>query len=68
MPASSASASIASAMKRLITARPRFNHRGTLRDLYVSGLVSVFRRHSIFRIWEPLRETPRRTTSDELAG
>lgn len=68
MPASPASTSTASPMKRLLAARPRFNHRTTLRDLYVSGLVSVFRRHSIFRLWEPLRETPRRTTRDELAG
>ncbi len=46
-------------LKRLFTSRPPVQHRGTLRDLYVSGLVSVFRRDSILRIWEPLRETPR---------
>jgi hypothetical protein len=46
-------------LKRLFTSRPPLKHRATLRDLYVSGLVSVFRRDSILRIWEPLRETPR---------
>jgi hypothetical protein len=30
----------------------RFPRRSTLRDLYLFGLVSVFRRHSIFRLWE----------------
>jgi hypothetical protein len=40
---------------------PVVKHRATLRDLYVSGLVSIFRRDSILRIWEPLRETPRAT-------
>ena len=38
-------------------ARP--NRRALLRDLHAFGIVSVFRRHSIFRLWEPLRETPR---------
>lgn len=46
-------------LKRFLGSRPAFKHRATLRDLYVSGLVSVFRRDSILRIWEPLRETPR---------
>lgn len=45
--------------------RPRSDRRATLRDLYVQGLVSVFRRDSILRVWEPLRETPRR--NDESA-
>ena len=40
-----------------------FHRRATLRDLYTSGLVSVFRRHSVFRVWEPLRETPRQPGS-----
>lgn len=44
-------------LKRFFASRPPLKHRGTLRDLYVSGLVSVFRRDSILRIWEPLRET-----------
>jgi hypothetical protein len=48
-------------LKRFFTSRPPVKHRGTLRDLYVSGLVSVFRRDSILRIWEPLRETRSRT-------
>lgn len=34
----------------------RSHRRSTLRDLYASGLVSVFRRPSLFRLWEPLRE------------
>jgi hypothetical protein len=40
--------------------RSRRNRRSTLRDLYTYGLISIFRRHSVLRIWEPLRETPRR--------
>jgi hypothetical protein len=36
--------------------RSRPNRRSLLRDLHAFGIVSVFRRHSIFRIWEPLRE------------
>jgi hypothetical protein len=44
----------------------RPNRRSVLRDMYAFGIVNVFRRPSIFRIWEPLRETPR--TSDELMG
>jgi len=34
-------------------------HRSMLRDLHAFGFVRVFRQHSIFRIWEPLREGPR---------
>jgi hypothetical protein len=44
--------------------RPRQNRRSTLCDLYAYGLISVFRRHSILRVWEPLRETPRRSKDD----
>ena len=33
-------------------------HRSMLRDLHAFGLVRVFRQHSIFRLWEPLRESP----------
>lgn len=36
--------------------RPR-TLRFTLLDLHATGVVRVFRRHSIFRLWEPLRET-----------
>jgi hypothetical protein len=36
----------------------RKNHRSTLLDLHRFGVVQVFRRHSIFRLWEPLREHP----------
>ncbi len=30
--------------------------RLTLLDLHTTGVVSVFRRHSFFRVWVPLRE------------
>lgn len=40
------------------------SRRATLRDLYTSGLVSIFRRESVLRVWEPLRETPRFTSAD----
>ena len=33
------------------------NHRTTLLELHRSGMMQVFRRHSIFRVWVPLRET-----------
>jgi hypothetical protein len=36
----------------------RSNRRALLRDLHAFGIVRVFRRPSIFRIWEPLREHP----------
>lgn len=35
------------------------NRRSTLHDLHRSGIVRVFRRPSIARIWEPLREHPK---------
>ena len=46
------------------SARSAITRRGTLRDLYTAGLVSVFRRHSVLRVWEPLRETPRHPDRD----
>lgn len=58
-------ASAASRMKRFLSVRSSLDHRGTLRDLYTFGLVSVFRRHSVLRIWEPLRENSARLRSDE---
>ena len=42
----------------------RLKRRSLLRDLHAFGIVNVFRRPSIFRIWEPLRELPH--TSDEM--
>ena len=30
--------------------------RFTLLELHATGVVQVFRRHSIFRLWTPLRE------------
>ena len=41
--------------------RRQTDRRATLRDLYTSGLVSIFRRESVLRLWEPLGETPRAT-------
>ena len=47
-------------MKRFFTFTPRpQRRRSMLRDLHAFGFVSVFRQHSILRVWEPLRETPR---------
>jgi hypothetical protein len=43
-------------MKFLLSFASRPNRRGMLRDLHAFGIVSVFRRDSIFRLWEPLRE------------
>jgi len=47
-------------MKRFFTfpSRPQ-RRRSMLRDLHAFGFVCVFRQHSILRVWEPLRETPR---------
>ena len=36
----------------------RKNYRATLLDLHRCGVLQVFRRPSVFRIWEPLREHP----------
>ena len=49
-------------VRRLFRPQPCSSQRSTLRDLYTFGLMSVFRRDSIFRVWEPLRETPQRPT------
>ena len=46
-------------MKFSISIRPR--RRSTLRDLYLFGIVRVFRRPSILQVWEPLRENPSRS-------
>lgn len=46
--------------------RPRSDRRATLRDLYLQGLVSVFRTDSILRVWEPLRETPRHSSEASM--
>ena len=40
---------------------PRPNRRATLLELHRRGVVQIFRRHSLFRLWEPLREHPART-------
>ena len=44
-------------MRFLFPRRP--NRRLMLRDLHAFGLINVFRRPSLLRLWEPLRETPR---------
>ena len=49
-------------MRFLFSHRP--NRRSTLRDLHAFGILNVFRRPSIFRLWEPLRETPIRSEND----
>lgn len=60
-------------IKRLLPLRPHSpaplppDRRATLRDLYTSGLVSIFRRHSVLRMWEPLRETPRSAQNDRTS-
>ena len=64
MPTTSASPALR--MKRFFASRAHSNRRGTLRDLYTFGLMSVFRRHSILRAWEPLRE--RRFNVEESAN
>jgi hypothetical protein len=46
-------------MKFLLSFAARPNRRSILRDLHAFGIMNVFRRPSIFRVWEPLRETPR---------
>ena len=35
---------------------PRRTLRSTLRELHTSGTISVFRSHSLLRVWAPLRE------------
>jgi hypothetical protein len=46
-------------MKFILSFTSRPNRRSILWDLHAFGIVNVFRRPSIFRVWEPLRETPR---------
>jgi hypothetical protein len=53
-------------MKFLFRFSSRPTHRARLRDLHAFGLVHVFRRPSLFRLWEPLREHP--GGGDEYAG
>ena len=54
-------------MKFLFHFLARPNRRSILRDLHAFGIVNVFRRPSIFRVWVPLRETPR-TGDEEFVG
>ena len=48
------------------TSTRTFRRRSTLLELHRRGVVQVFRRHSVFRLWEPLRENPMR--SDDFLG
>ena len=57
---------VASFTMKILLSFSRPNRRSVLRDLYAFGILNVFRRHSIFRLWEPLREVPR--SSDEFLG
>jgi hypothetical protein len=40
-------------------------HRSTLLELHRRGVVQIFRRHSLLRLWEPLREHP---CTEEFSG
>lgn len=53
--------SVSSFRRNRVSFSSQPDRRGTLRDLYTSGLVSIFRRDSVLRVWEPLRQTPRIT-------
>jgi hypothetical protein len=43
--------------KTFSTPAPRRPLRFTLLELHTSGVLRVFRRHSLFRLWAPLRES-----------
>ena len=43
-------------MKFFCKPAPRRPLRFTLLELHTSGVIRVFRRHSLFRLWTPLRE------------
>jgi hypothetical protein len=38
----------------------RRDRRATLRELHYTGILSIYRSHSVLRLWEPLREHPSR--------
>jgi hypothetical protein len=44
---------------KFLLVRPRSHRRTVLLDLHTFGHLHIFRRHSLFRLWEPLRETRR---------
>ncbi|HVS51940.1 MAG TPA: hypothetical protein VHD62_06245 [Opitutaceae bacterium] len=46
-------------MKFIFPSFPRSSRRSTLLDLHRFGLMQVFRRPSLLRLWAPLRETNR---------
>jgi hypothetical protein len=50
-------------MKFLLLLRPRSQQRSLLLDLHAFGHLHIFRRHSLFRLWEPRRETRRSAES-----
>jgi hypothetical protein len=43
-------------MKFLPKSSSRRPLRFSLIELHATGVIQVFRRHSLFRLWEPLRE------------
>lgn len=51
---------------KFLLPRPRSPRRSLLLDLHAFGHLHVFRRHSLFRLWEPLRET--RYIHDSFGG
>ena len=43
-------------LKLFLQPAPRRTLRFTLLELHSSGVIRVFRSHSLLRVWEPLRE------------
>jgi hypothetical protein len=53
-------------MKLFLLPRSRPSRRSVLLDLHAFGVIHIFRRHSLLRLWEPLRET--RRSPETFAG
>jgi hypothetical protein len=51
-------------MKFLFRSSPSHVFRSTLLDLHSSGVMQVYRRHSLLRLWVPLRENACHTEND----
>jgi len=56
----------ASLLKFFAKPAPRRTLRFTLLELHTSGVIRVFRSHSLLRVWEPLRENP--DSAENFAG